>query len=389
MQLKYLLLTLLLHLFLLVQAQMQHKNNGYLIYTLGKDTTAIGNYKLKGNDFSMTIVVRTPSTNVNKLKGTFFPNGELQYAEGYNYKPLPGKDSLLVFTSKLHYERDTTFIEQKRGDVVTSQKYPGKAMLANSLGGYTLVFMPALLANFAPRKKGDSVISKHIVLGSARKFVIKRINKRTLTTGSSVMGTFTLFLNKKGKLKSVDGIGSSWNIKGTAVPYLNMDSVIAANLTKEQLNPPVGIINKLDSVQTTIQTTEIKIKYSRPSVRGRVIFGEVVPWNRFWRTGANAATKISLNQPIYFGGKELPPGEYSIFTMPSQNGWTMMFNKESNIWGTDYNADNDVLRIPILIEHLQEPVELLTIEVVPADKAGVINIIWEKLKASVSFTTKD
>ena len=120
-----------------------------------------------------------------------------------------------------------------------------------------------------------------------------------------------------------------------------------------------------------------------------MIFGEVVPWNRFWRTGANAATKISLNQPIYFSGKELPAGEYSIFSMPAQNGWTMMFNKESNIWGTDYNSDNDVLRIPILIEHLQEPVELLTIELVPAGKGGVINVIWEKLKASVSFTTKD
>lgn len=388
MSLKLLLFTLPLSLSCILHAQRITKDNGYIIYTLGTDTTALGHYQLKGQDFAMTIVIRTPSLRVSKLKGTFFNNGELQYAEGTNYIPVPGKDSSII-SSKLYYARDTTFLEVKRGKNITQQKYPLKTMLANSLGSYTLVFMPPLLAHFAPKKIGDSVLSTHLVLGSARKFVITKVKKRMITTSSQVMGMFKLLYDNKGRLQFVDAIGSSWNLRGTLIPYLNMDSVIATSIKKEQPNQSVAVINRLDSVQTTINSTVIKIRYSRPLMRGRLIFGEVVPWNRVWRTGANAATKITISEPLYFDGKELPAGEYSIFTRPTQEGWTMMFNKEANIWGTEYNPEFDVLRISMKVDHLKEPVELMTIEVVSKGKSNLMNVIWEKLKASVSFTTKE
>lgn len=123
-------------------------------------------------------------------------------------------------------------------------------------------------------------------------------------------------------------------------------------------------------------------------MRGRVIFGEVVPWNRFWRTGANAATKLSLSAPTFFNDKELPAGDYSIFTMPTKNGWTMMFNKEAKIWGIQYNPANDILSVPMQVEQLKEPAELMTIEIVPVHGGGAISVVWEKTKASVAFTTK-
>ena len=122
-------------------------------------------------------------------------------------------------------------------------------------------------------------------------------------------------------------------------------------------------------------------------MRGRVIFGEVVPWNRFWRTGANQATQITVSHPLNFNGKILPAGKYSVFTMPSPTGWTIMFNKEANIWGTNYNPDHDILRVPMQVEQLGEPMELMTIEVVPTASGGVINVIWEKIKVSAHFNT--
>jgi hypothetical protein len=382
------LLSLLLISFVLfAQAQKLHNKKGCLIYTLGKDTTAIGNFELKGYDFSITVADLTGAITVSKLKGSFFPNGELQTVEGNVYKPVAGKDSQLLYTYKLHYDSSTTFIETRRNNTVTTRQYPVKVMVSNSLGGYTLVYMPALLVNFAPRKNGDSLLSHHIVFNSARNFIIRKTGDRNFSIGSQVMGMFTLSLDKKGNLRAVDGIGTSWNIKGMVTSPINMDSVIMANLTKDQVRPHIPIANKQDSVQTTIGETAIKIRYSRPSVRGRVIFGEVVPYDRFWRTGADAATKLTLNKPIYFNGKELPAGEYSIFTMPSKSGWTIMFNKQANIWGTEYKAENDVLRVLMSVETLQETVELLTINVVQAEKGGRIEVSWENQKASVPFST--
>jgi len=387
MQLRVLLFLLPLSCSFLARAQEPHNKKGCLIYTLGKDTTAIGNYELNGYNFSLTVADLTEAVTVSKLKGTFFPNGELQSVEGNMYKPIPGKEPQLLSTYKLYYDSNSTFIEIRRNNTVIKRKYPAKIMVANSLGGYTLVYMPALLVNFAPGKNGDSLLSHHIVFNSARDFIIRKTGDGNFSIGSSVMGIFTLSLDKKDNLRSVDGIGTSWNIKGTVVPLLNMDSVITSNLTKDQVNPHIAITNRLDSVQMTSGGAAIKIRYSRPSVRGRVIFGEVVPYDRCWRTGADAATKLTLSQPIYFNGKELPAGEYSIFTMPSKNGWTIMFNKQPNIWGTEYKAENDVLRVPMSVEVLQERVELLTIEVVQADKGGRIEVSWEKLKVSVPFNT--
>ena len=376
----------LLFFFYLTPAQKHRDKEGGLIYTLGKDTTAVGNYELKGYDFSMTVADLTEAVTVSRLTGTFFPNGELKAAQGNMYKPVPGADSQELFSYRLYYENDTTFIETRRNNTVTTRKYPVKIMVANALGGYTLVYMPALLVNFAPDKNGDSLLSHHIVFGSARDFLIRKIKAGHYAIGSSVMGIFRLSLDKKGDLHAVDGIGTSWNISGTVVPMLNMDSVITASVAKDQRRPHAAIVNKLDSVQATIAGGVIKIRYSRPAVRGRVIFGAVVPYDRFWRTGADAATKLTLSQAIYFNGKELPAGEYSIFTLPSKNGWTMMFSKEPNIWGTEYKAENDVLRVPMSTAALPESVEWLTIAVVPADNGGRIEVSWEKLRASVAFS---
>ncbi len=369
-------------------AQKLHQYKGSLVYTLGPDTSAVGNFEINGNEFKLTVVSLSPNVNVSKLKGAFFPDGQLKHLEGNNYIPVKGKDSVL-YTFKLNYDRDTTFIETKRGSKSVIRKYPVKIMVANSFGGDVLVFMPALLVNFAPKNVGDSAVSNHIVFNSPRKFIIKKTGDRKMLLGSAVMGMFTVFLDNNGQLQSVDGIGTSFNIKGTAGPYLDIDSVITASLKHQQLHPKLAIINQLDSVKTTVNSADIKIIYSRPSVRNRVIFGEVVPWNRVWRTGADGATKISLSKPLYFNGKELPAGDYSIFTLPTPNGWTLIFNKQADIWGTEHNAAYDFLKIPMFTESLNEPVELLTFAVVSeGSNGGFISVSWDKLKADVSFTTK-
>lgn len=381
------LLLSILSLFIIhhLQAQEKHQDNRYLIYTLGKDTTMIGHYQINRDNFEMTVLIRSP-LEVHKLRGSLFSTGECKYVEGYAYKPSVGKDSLLLQTYKLYIKNDSTFTEQNMGGKLSVFGYAGRGML--HLGIYPYVFFNPLYAQYAPVNPGDSLLSYHLLFGRKDPVIVKRVNKNTVTIGGSIMGKFTIYLNKKGKPDSIDAIGSSWNVKGKILPYLNMDSVINAEAVKAQQYGAMPVLNKPDLVQATIDSTLIKINYSRPSMRGRVIFGEVVPWNRFWRTGANAATKISLSSPVFFDGKELPAGEYSIFTMPAKNGWSMMFNRDANIWGTQYNPANDVLRVPMQVEQLREPMELMTIEVLPVNGGGAINVLWEKTKVSVTFTPK-
>jgi hypothetical protein len=378
-------------LLLLISAVCIHSsaqnNSGGIVFTLGKDTTLVGNYQMQGNVFYIHAVSFTPSLNVHQWRGRFFDNGEMEMAEGLNTKPVGGKEAEIVFTYKMHSTADSTYIEQKRGENITKQQYKPRTMITNSIGGQSMIYLLPMLANYAPSKIGDSVLSTHIVLNGARPFVIKKQTRNQLIMGSTAMGYFRVNLDNKGKTANIDATGTSWNVKGQLVPLLNIDSVISARQLVEAGRPPAGAINKLDSVQTVINGVLLKIKYSRPSVRGRNIYGEVVPWNRFWRTGANAATRITVTKPVYFGDKELPAGDYSIWTMPSQTGWKIMFNKQANIWGTEYNPEHDVLVIPLQTTSLKVPVELFTFFIDERGDDGEISFEWEKLKGSLRFRT--
>ena len=92
--------------------------------------------------------------------------------------------------------------------------------------------------------------------------------------------------------------------------------------------------------------TDVTISYSRPSVKGRVIWGELVPFDKVWRTGANSATTITFSDDVTVEGQKLAAGTYSVFTIPGKAEWTVIFNNDTKLWGeTDYDAAKDALRV--------------------------------------------
>jgi hypothetical protein len=104
------------------------------------------------------------------------------------------------------------------------------------------------------------------------------------------------------------------------------------------------------AVAQTIGTTEVRITYGRPQVNDRTIFGELVPFGEVWRTGANEATTISFSDDVRVEGESIAAGTYSLYTIPGQDTWTLIFNGVANQWGTQYNADEDVLRVDVAPE---------------------------------------
>lgn len=112
------------------------------------------------------------------------------------------------------------------------------------------------------------------------------------------------------------------------------------------------------SVSQTIGTTVVTIRYSRPSVRDRKIFGGLVPFGEVWRAGANEATSITFSRDVKVEGQELPAGDYSFFTIPDKDQWTLIFNKSIK-WGTSYDKSADVLRVKVSPEESPEREQLM------------------------------
>ena len=114
----------------------------------------------------------------------------------------------------------------------------------------------------------------------------------------------------------------------------------------------------------TVGLTDISIEYSRPSVKDRSIFGDLVPYGKLWRTGANMATKITFSDDVKIEGKDLKAGSYAFFTIPGDNEWTFIFNTVVNQSGVaQYEESKDALRVQVPAEQMQDGVETLLIDV--------------------------
>lgn len=142
------------------------------------------------------------------------------------------------------------------------------------------------------------------------------------------------------------------------------------------------------SVMQTVGITDVTINYSRPGVKGRVIWGELVPYNEIWRTGANEVTSITFSDPVKINGTELPAGTYGIHTIPTQKDWTIIFSKNTQVGGSSqFNKENEALRIIVTPEPSEFNERMLFTFTEVTDNSSMVNLFWEKLKLSFKLET--
>ena len=159
-------------------------------------------------------------------------------------------------------------------------------------------------------------------------------------------------------------------------------AVAAMAQDKKPLSPPA-------KAEGTIGGKKVTIDYSAPSKRDRKIMGGLVPYGEVWRTGANAATKMTFSTDVKLGGAAVPAGTYALFTIPGEAEWTVILSKVSDEWGSyTYNQKDDQARVKVKPVAMAEPLETMTIGVqdMRAGKANLV-IAWEKTKVPVEIDT--
>ncbi len=131
----------------------------------------------------------------------------------------------------------------------------------------------------------------------------------------------------------------------------------------------------------------ITVDYSSPGMKGRKIYGGLVPYGQVWRTGANEATTFVTNTDLTVGGKGVPAGSYTIFTLPDQDKWTLIISKKTGEWGIPYPGEGDDLaRVDMKVTKLSSPVENFTIAFDHAGTSCTMRLDWETTRASVEIS---
>ncbi len=133
----------------------------------------------------------------------------------------------------------------------------------------------------------------------------------------------------------------------------------------------------------------VSIDYSSPRVKGRKIYGELVPYGKVWRAGANEATTFVTTADLNVGGTTVPAGNYTLFAIPDKDKWTLVLSKKTGEWGTAYpGPSEDLARIDMKVSALPSPMENYTMSFEKSGMGGTLNIDWENTRASVAISKK-
>ncbi len=169
-----------------------------------------------------------------------------------------------------------------------------------------------------------------------------------------------------------------------------LTATLASGVARAQTAPQLDLPrpSPKGSVTQTVGLTEVSVVYSSPAVKGRKIWGEVVPFDKVWRAGANECTKVSFSTPVSIEGKPVGAGSYCLFLLPGKSGWTFILSKNTEQSGTDdYKQSDDAVRVPATVSTIPLR-ERMAFTVLDFDEEkGTLAMEWETQRVAVKFTT--
>lgn len=138
------------------------------------------------------------------------------------------------------------------------------------------------------------------------------------------------------------------------------------------------------TVEQQFSMSKITVDYGRPGVKGRKVFGDLVPYGKVWRAGANSSTKIEFRQSINFGGVMVPAGKYGLYILPNEKDWKIILNSDSQSWGTAYDASKDLYSVVVPVQKMADRQEFFEIALQPLDDNAIDLVFkWDNVKAVV------
>jgi len=162
-------------------------------------------------------------------------------------------------------------------------------------------------------------------------------------------------------------------------------AISATTVSAQQLKVPAP--SPLQTVKQAFALSDVSIEYSRPGAKGRVVYGDVVPFGKVWRTGANGATKITFGEDVKVEGNAVSAGTYALYTMPNKDSWEIMLYKDLTLGGNvaNYKKENELARFTVKTKVLNDKVENFTIDFADITSTTMnIDLNWEKTRVSLA-----
>ncbi len=378
----------------LATAHLAQAQSGGFVATLGQDTLHVESFTRTGDRLTGTIVTRSPATRIIRYSMTFAPNGEPQRYEvetgQVDGSPLRTNGS----AGSLAYLPDSVIRETLQQGAFTTQRmaspvpvYPGPSLpyLGVSFLMYELAFVAA---RHRSGNTGETEI--HLLTMVPGQTAPQRLRAWLVRPDSAELDYFGVArsgykFNQHGELLRSDWTNTTYRYRITRVPSMDVSAVARAWSEADRRGAGVGVISPRDTTRATVGGHNVAVDYSRPAKRGRKVWGDVVPWDRVWRLGADFATHLTTSADLRVGNVDVPAGTYTLWMLPSEDGAALLIiNSQTRIFGTMYSATRDFARVPLRRSSSTSVVERLTIAI----EGAAIVIRWDDLAWSAPLISK-
>ncbi|MFI5280599.1 MAG: DUF2911 domain-containing protein [Gemmatimonadales bacterium] len=360
---------------------------GAFVIRLGRDTVAVESFTRTATKLEGDIVYRQPRTTVRHYTVDFGPGGNATRAEVVMRQGGTPPNQHVVAT----FAHDSAVVDIQRDTAHTTRRLAAPATTLPAFGNAasTWVTLELLVGRLRASHADSVAVAVYQVGGQGvGSWSAKTLGRDSvwLFDGNDV---FHVRVDRDGHIQGSTALSGTQQFSVERVATVNIAALGTAFAARDQGGQSLGQLSPRDTVRATAGGASLLIDYSRPSKRGRVIFGSaIVPWGEVWRTGANAATQFRTDKALEIGGIVVPAGFYTLWTIPTPAGWKLLINGETGQWGTAHKADRDLFQLDMTTSTLRAPVEHFTITIEPSAQGGTLNLDWDTMRASIPFTVR-
>ena len=358
---------------------------------LGRDTVAVESYTRTATQIEGDMMVRVPGTVLFHYQITLARDGSVA-SSTLESKPLGmpdmpprrvtlqfAADSVRMTIDSAAVRRREAYGAQQQSAVLFTSGFDSSFGLYASLGMYEFM-LPRI-----PVHATDTTVVAAVGAATGRT-TMRRFMRRS--AGNVDVDFFKiawthLTLDEAGRITSADASETTEQTQSRRADSVEVERVAKDFAARDRAGRGMGVASPDLRLRATIGAASVFIDHGSPRRRGREILGNVVPFDKVWRTGANAATVLYTDRDLIIGGTIVPAGTYSLWTLPTKNGVALIINKQHGQWGTRYDASQDLARVPMTMESAKQRDDFaMRID------AGKLRIEWDTFAWSVPIAAR-
>lgn len=343
-----------------------------LVARLGTDTLSIERFMRSGNTISGKYLIHSPSTTLVTFTMTLRADGsvasmEQQVTDGTG-APLAGQPT----TATMRFVGDTVYRS------MTTDGTTAESKLAVPYGTLPALGRPWFIMELGIHAAHHSGTTLYYTISASPQatqpnaWPLKFVRQDSIEVTYSPAPLVVRF-DAQGEILRIDGIRSTLKAVVTPAPDADIDAIARRWAAADAAGRAMGVASTRDTARGTVDGAGVLVDYGRPSRRGRAIWGTVVPYDSIWRLGANAATQITTSAELDIGGALVPAGTWSLWLIPTATGGTLIINKQTKQWGTQYDPAQDLVRVPVSRASRATRAEQFTITI----EAGELRLDWD------------